>query len=101
MDDESMEKMNKRKDDPSKVDVRKRDYTEATGFDKFDTEAMPEIIAKAGRKFGMRSQTKYTHLTNEDTTDFQGQRMRLGNDLRLGGDRHKSTFDARRKRQKR
>lgn len=59
--------------DPSsgevKVDVRKRDYSAPTLEDKYDKEHLPSVLQV--KKFGMRGRTKYTHLVDQDTTDFK------------------------------
>eukprot|EP00968_Pinguiococcus_pyrenoidosus_P009426 scaffold733_cov267-Pinguiococcus_pyrenoidosus.AAC.49 len=97
MDEESLDKLKKSKD-PRKEDVRRRDYTEATGFDKFNIEALPEVMQRAGRKFGLRSQTKYTHLNAEDTTDHRAERLDV---VKRSFDQNRSVFDAKRKKQRR
>ncbi len=38
-----------------------------------DKSILPEIMQKRKGKFGMKGQTKYTHLSNEDTTNFDPQ----------------------------
>jgi microfibrillar-associated protein 1 len=59
--------------DPSsgqvKVDVRNRDYSAPTLEDRYDKEQLPGVLQV--KKFGMRGRTKYTHLVDQDTTDFQ------------------------------
>ncbi|KAA6316311.1 MAG: hypothetical protein EZS28_055279, partial [Streblomastix strix] len=46
--------------------LRQRDHLAPTGEDKMNKELLPEIMRK--RRFGLKSNTKYTHLTQEDTT---------------------------------
>ncbi|KAJ8604324.1 hypothetical protein CTAYLR_002487 [Chrysophaeum taylorii] len=58
MDDDTLTK------DPQ--DVRNRSTGEATGIDKFDREALPKVLQV--KDFGFAGRTKYTHLSNEDTT---------------------------------
>jgi microfibrillar-associated protein 1 len=51
-----------------KPDARLRDYDEPTLEDKFNKESLPTILQV--KKFGLRGRTKYTHLVDQDTTDF-------------------------------
>ncbi|OQR92898.1 hypothetical protein THRCLA_08589 [Thraustotheca clavata] len=60
LDDKSLEK------DPS--DVRKRDADAPTAEDKVDYEALPKI--RQVKNFGKAGRTKYTHLVDQDTTDY-------------------------------
>ena len=53
-------------DSTTKADVRKRSFNEPTLEDKFDRESLPKIMQV--KKFGMRGQTKYTHLLDQDTS---------------------------------
>eukprot|EP00624_Nannochloropsis_granulata_P003079 evm.model.NODE_25690_length_16931_cov_16.617329.3 len=57
MDDESVKE---------KDDVRRRAADEATGEDKFNRAALPQVMQV--KKFGRAGQTKYTHLLDQDTT---------------------------------
>lgn len=52
----------------SKLDVLERDYSAPTGEDKLDRSLLPQVMQV--KNFGRRGQTKWTHLKNEDTTDF-------------------------------
>ncbi|KAJ3194381.1 Microfibrillar-associated protein 1 [Irineochytrium annulatum] len=47
-------------------DVLERDFNEPTLEDKFDKTILPEVMQV--KKFGRAGQTKWTHLTNEDTS---------------------------------
>jgi microfibrillar-associated protein 1 len=58
MDEESLEK----------ADVRKRSFDEPTLEDKFNKETLPAVLQV--KKFGFKGRTKYTHLVDQDTTDF-------------------------------
>jgi microfibrillar-associated protein 1 len=58
MDEESLQK----------ADVRARTFDEPTLEDKFNKESLPSILQV--KKFGLRGRTKYTHLVDQDTTDF-------------------------------
>eukprot|EP01041_Mallomonas_annulata_P006043 gene6043-12181_t len=49
-------------------DVRCRDYNAPTLEDKFDKEKLPKVLQV--KNFGKRGRTKYTHLTDQDTTSF-------------------------------
>lgn len=53
-----------------------------TGLEKVDKTLLPKIMQK--RNYGKKSQTKYTHLTDQDTTDFNygfGQKNSFSNDF--------------------
>ena len=52
-------------DDPL---LRKRDFTEAVERDRIDRDTLPGVLQV--RDFGKRGKSKWTHLTNEDTTSF-------------------------------
>ena len=60
MDEDSMEQGGE--------DVRKRKYDDVTGDDKFNKLALPKIMQV--KKWGMIGNTKYTHLKDQDTTDY-------------------------------
>ena len=53
-------------------ELMQRDFNIAVAEDLFDKSNpdMPEILKKRRGQFGKKGQSKYTHLTNEDTTDF-------------------------------
>ena len=53
-------------DDP----IFKRDFNVAVGEDLFDKSVMPDVLQKRRGHFGMKGQSKWTHLTNEDTNNF-------------------------------
>jgi microfibrillar-associated protein 1 len=52
-----------------RVDARLREYNEPTLEDKYNKEALPTVLQV--KKFGFRGRTKYTHLVDQDTTDFK------------------------------
>jgi len=49
-------------------DVLKRDTTGATLEDRFDKTVLPKVMQV--KNFGRSSRTKYTHLVDQDTTQF-------------------------------
>merc|ERR1711992_189197 len=48
--------------------VYKRDISGATLEDKFDKTVLPKVMQV--KNFGRSGRTKYTHLVDQDTTDF-------------------------------
>jgi microfibrillar-associated protein 1 len=65
--------MDEEKDLKDADDVRKRTFAEPTLEDKFDKSSMPKVMQV--KKFGFASQTKYTHLKDQDTTDYDSAWM--------------------------
>ena len=61
---------NRDKADTEQGKVLKRDYNLPTMEDKQDRSMLPSILQKRRGEFGKKGQSKWTHLTNEDTTDF-------------------------------
>jgi microfibrillar-associated protein 1 len=49
--------------------IFQRDYNLPTPMEMQDKSALPEVLQKRKGNFGKRGQSKYTHLTAEDTTD--------------------------------
>merc|ERR1712059_188362 len=49
-------------------DVYKRDTTGATLEDRFDKTVLPKVMQV--KNFGRSGRTKYTHLVDQDTTQF-------------------------------
>lgn len=47
-----------------------RDYNMPTGEDKMDKSVLPKILQKRSGTFGRKGNSKYTHLTDQDTTNF-------------------------------
>jgi len=48
--------------------VLKRDYSEPTLEDHFDKTILPKVMQV--KNFGRSGRTKYTHLVDQDTTNF-------------------------------
>ena len=59
----------------NKDDVRLRNYSAGvTGEDHFDKEALPKVLQR--KNFGKKSGTKYTHLVDQDTTQWDSARAK-------------------------
>jgi len=54
-------------DDENRTDILKRSFDEPTLEDKYNKEILPSVMQV--KNFGKRGRTKYTHLSNEDTTE--------------------------------
>ncbi|KAK9814190.1 hypothetical protein WJX72_001977 [[Myrmecia] bisecta] len=48
--------------------IYRRDFSAPTGEDKMDKTVLPKIMQV--KNFGRRGRTKYTHLVDQDTTEF-------------------------------
>lgn len=51
-------------------EIFKRDYNLPTPMEMQDKTALPEILHKRIGSFGKKGQSKYKHLTAEDTSDL-------------------------------
>jgi microfibrillar-associated protein 1 len=49
--------------------VFKRDFAQATLEDRFDKTVLPKVMQV--KNFGRSGRTKYTHLVDQDTTEFE------------------------------
>jgi len=53
--------------------IFERDYNVAIGEDNQDKSTMPEILQQRRGDAGKKGRSKWTHLSNEDTTNFDPQ----------------------------
>jgi microfibrillar-associated protein 1 len=53
-----------------KWDILNRDYNAPLAEEKRDVSTLPRVMQLRRGEFGKRGQSKWTHLTNEDTTNF-------------------------------
>eukprot|EP00300_Choanocystis_sp_HF-7_P039761 c6066_g1_i2.p1 GENE.c6066_g1_i2~~c6066_g1_i2.p1 ORF type:complete len:367 (+),score=91.07 c6066_g1_i2:34-1101(+) len=58
-------------DDEGVAKLASRDYMQPTLEDKFNKEQLPSVLQV--KNFGRSGRVKWTHLTNEDTTDWKDQ----------------------------
>ncbi len=56
--------------DDASNELLKRDFNIAVGEDLWDKSSLPKALQKRRGDFGRASQSKYTHLTDQDTTNF-------------------------------
>lgn len=49
--------------------IFQRDYNLPTPMEMQDKSGLPSVLQKRKGNFGKKGQSKYTHLTGEDTTD--------------------------------
>ncbi|CAG9117114.1 hypothetical protein JYU34_015836 [Plutella xylostella] len=62
-------------------DVFKQDFSGATLDDQFDKTVLPKVMQV--KKFGRSGRTKYTHLVDQDTTEFESAWSNEGAAARL------------------
>ena len=48
-----------------------RDFNMPTGEDKMDKSVLPAVLQKRAGTFGKKGNSKWTHLTDQDTTNFE------------------------------
>jgi microfibrillar-associated protein 1 len=74
----------------SEDDIYKRDFNVAVGDDLWDKSMLPKILQTRRGEFGTAGRSKYTHLTDQDTTNFDPQwkvneAIQVKNLSKLGG----------------
>lgn len=79
-------------------ELNKRDYNLPTLEDKADKSVLPSVLQKRMGTFGRRAQSKWTHLTAEDTTNFDPatrvtEQVANKQLKKLGGYKFKDTLD--------
>lgn len=52
------------------AEIFSRDYNMPVGEDKMDKSVLPAVLQKRRDTAGKKGNSKWTHLTNEDTTNF-------------------------------
>ncbi|KAI5643868.1 microfibril-associated/Pre-mRNA processing domain-containing protein [Phthorimaea operculella] len=62
-------------------EVFKQDFSGATLDDHFDKTVLPKVMQV--KKFGRSGRTKYTHLVDQDTTEFDSAWSSEGANTRL------------------
>jgi len=85
-------------DDP----IFKRDYNIAVGEEIRDKTMLPKIMQVRRDKFGKKGQTKYTHLNDQDTTNFDpnfkvDENLREQARMKQGGFKSQNVFDSKKK----
>lgn len=75
-----------------------RDYNAPVEGD-YDKSTLPKILQKRRGEFGKKGQSKYTHLTNEDTTNFDPlympqQELLIKQQMKGAGFKSMNEFDA-------
>ncbi|XP_021752464.1 microfibrillar-associated protein 1-like [Chenopodium quinoa] len=79
-------------DDPAGTagsdEIFRRYFSAPTGEDKMDKTILPKVMQV--KNFGRRGRTKWTHLVNEDTSDFNSplsynRPLSMRHNARMGG----------------
>lgn len=88
-----------------KWDILKRDYNAPLADEKRDVSTLPRVMQKRRGEFGKRGQSKWTHLTNEDTTCFDPdwkvpENIFKKTQMKLGGYKNADNLDRPTKRRK-
>ena len=86
-----------------KYDILNRDYNIPLACEKRDVSALPRVMQKRRGEFGKRGQSKWTHLTNEDTTNFDPEwkvpeQLFKKQQSKMGGFKGSNNFDRPQKR---
>jgi len=84
--------------DAGEEDIYLRDYNQPVQDDLIDRKLLPKVMRLRRGNWGRAGQTKYTHLTDVDTTDFgaawyQTDKIRIKDISKMAGSKAANQFD--------